>query len=408
MPTVIPWQKPADVGRREAGPLERGEHGDHDALALVVRGRGHLGGDEPSAMHHDGVGEGAAHVHAHQGAFRGRDGRLYHRGDSTGETPSDRSPSPSGPSSSAPLRREPPRSPFRAGCWTHRPSSCRPGPPNGDLSLGLAGWDVLGRDAPQPLPGGRGVIVAGNVTLVSPPLEVPPGAQTLRVALAAPGGGGLVAVRARPVGGGPEVALALLEPGAARRSLPVGVAALAGSTVRIVIDPVPALGTRLEVRRVGPVTAPLVAVGRRAGHARGGGRPRTPHGARERGSAAHELAAAAGPRRGARAERRGARRRGRAGRRGGPGGGRPGPGGLEDAARAPAAPARRTGDPAPDRRPRRRRARAPPSRDRPQKSWTVGRISTSLTSTRDGWSMANTTARAMSSAVSCSPPTGSS
>lgn len=37
----------------------------------------------------------------------------------------------------------------------------------------------------------------------------------------------------------------------------MGVAALAGRTVRIVLDPVPALGTTVDVLRVGPVTAPL-------------------------------------------------------------------------------------------------------------------------------------------------------
>jgi hypothetical protein len=101
------------------------------------------------------------------------------------------------------------------------------------------------------------VAIRGNTTLVSPPLALPPGAQTLRVTLRAPGGGGLVLVRALPEDGGPEVELAALEPGPRRAALPVGVSAIAGRTVRIVIDPVPALGTRVELLRVGPVTAPL-------------------------------------------------------------------------------------------------------------------------------------------------------
>jgi len=132
-----------------------------------------------------------------------------------------------------------------------------PGPANGDLAAGTAGWEVLGRDAPAPLPAGRGVRIAGNVTLVSPPLTIPATAQVLRVTLRAAGGEGLVLVSARPVAGGADVPLATLEPGPRRASVPVGVAAVAGTDVRIVIDPVPALGTSVELHRVGPVTAPL-------------------------------------------------------------------------------------------------------------------------------------------------------
>ena len=129
------------------------------------------------------------------------------------------------------------------------------GPPNGDLAGGLEGWTVLGHDAPALLmPGAR---LVGNVTLVSPPVLVPVGAQTLRIAARAPAGGGLLVVRARTDDGAPDIELAALELGAARRSRPVGVSALAGRTVRIVLDPVPALGTAIEVLRVGPVTAPL-------------------------------------------------------------------------------------------------------------------------------------------------------
>ena len=135
------------------------------------------------------------------------------------------------------------------------PRELAAGPPNGDLSAGLAGWTVLGREAPALLaPGAR---LPGNVTLVSPPLHLPPGSQTLRVAARAKGSGGLLAVRARPEDGTAEVPLGVLELGRKRRSWPVGVAALAGRTVRIVLDPVAALGTTIDVLRVGPVTAPL-------------------------------------------------------------------------------------------------------------------------------------------------------
>lgn len=129
------------------------------------------------------------------------------------------------------------------------------GPANGDLAAGLEGWGVQGREAPTPL--GPGVRLPGNTTLVSPPLAVPAGAQTLRITARAPSGGALMLVSARPEAGGPDVALGALELGDRRRSLPLGAAAIAGTTVRIVLDPVPALGTSLEVLRVGPVTAPL-------------------------------------------------------------------------------------------------------------------------------------------------------
>ncbi len=102
------------------------------------------------------------------------------------------------------------------------------------------------------------MLVRGDVTLVSPPVTVPAGAQVLRLALRAPGGGGLVLVSARPESGAPDVALGTLEPGARRAALALPLPpSLAGQAVRVVIDPVPALGTSLEVHRVGPLVAPI-------------------------------------------------------------------------------------------------------------------------------------------------------
>ncbi|HTI35508.1 MAG TPA: hypothetical protein VL422_17670, partial [Miltoncostaea sp.] len=58
--------------------------------------------------------------------------------------------------------------------------------------------------------------------------------------------------------GGAEVALGALEPGARRTALEVPVPpALGGRTVRVVLDQVPALGTSLEIHRVGPLVAPI-------------------------------------------------------------------------------------------------------------------------------------------------------
>jgi hypothetical protein len=101
------------------------------------------------------------------------------------------------------------------------------------------------------------VRLRGNTTLVSPPLAVPVGAQTLAVAARAPASGAILDVLARPAEGGPDVPLGTVEPGPAQRRLAVGIAPVAGRTVSIVLDPTPALGTTLDVLRVGPVTAPL-------------------------------------------------------------------------------------------------------------------------------------------------------
>jgi len=135
------------------------------------------------------------------------------------------------------------------------PVTLSAGPANGGLTEGLNGWDALGAEPALPL--SPGVRVVGNTTLVSPPLLVPPGAQTLAVTLRAPGGDGLMVVSARPLEGGPDIELGTLEPGTARRSWAVGVGGLGGRQVRIVLDPVPALGTTLDVFGVGPVTAAL-------------------------------------------------------------------------------------------------------------------------------------------------------
>jgi hypothetical protein len=137
------------------------------------------------------------------------------------------------------------------------PAVLSPGPPNGDLSLGLEGWDVQGREPPLSLAPARGVRLRANTTLVSPPLVVPAGAQALLVTARAPAGAALLEVRARPVEGGAEIPLGILEPGTAARPSALGVTALAGRAVRIVLDPVPALGASLDILGVGPVVAPL-------------------------------------------------------------------------------------------------------------------------------------------------------
>ncbi len=116
---------------------------------------------------------------------------------------------------------------------------------------------MQGREAPASLAPAPGVRLRANTTLVSPPLVIPAGAQSLLLTVRAPTGAALLQVRARPVEGGAEIALGTLEPGIAARPRAVGVAALAGRAVRIVLDPVPALGASLDILAAGPVLAPL-------------------------------------------------------------------------------------------------------------------------------------------------------
>ena len=267
----MPWpNRVTSPGERPACP-EHGKHGGDHSLALVGGGRGDLRGHQAPARDEDRVGEGATDIDAHEVI------RPYHRGDSRpgGTIP----PSRTALGLVAVLALAPPVAAAAApsaapGGILAAPAELSPGPANGDLAAGLAGWTALGRDAPSLLaPGAR---LAGNLTLVSPPVLLPAGAQTLRVAARARGSGGLLQVLARTDDGAPDVPLAALELGVRRRSWPVGVAALEGRTVRIVLDPVPALGTTVDVLRVGPVIAPLPgwAVRRGTLEVSGGGRRR--------------------------------------------------------------------------------------------------------------------------------------
>jgi hypothetical protein len=134
-----------------------------------------------------------------------------------------------------------------------------PGPPNGDLALGLEGWQPLGRSAVLGTGAGGGPVVTlrENTSLVSPPFTVPPGGQVLVVRARAASGGVLLAVRARPEDGGPEVVLGEVEPGPAMAPLRLPLPGLEGRAVRIVLDPVAGLGRGVEVGGIGPVEAPV-------------------------------------------------------------------------------------------------------------------------------------------------------
>ncbi|MGB1377576.1 MAG: hypothetical protein ACPG7S_07100, partial [Miltoncostaeaceae bacterium] len=77
--------------------------------------------------------------------------------------------------------------------------------PNGDLADGLSGWGAVGPSLE--LVGGPLVQAADNTSVVTPPVTVPATGQSLPVRLGVPGANALLDVRARPLDGGPEVAL---------------------------------------------------------------------------------------------------------------------------------------------------------------------------------------------------------
>lgn len=122
--------------------------------------------------------------------------------------------------------------------------------PNGDLVAGLDGWSQVGPT--MTLLGGPLIEAGDNTAVVGPAFTVPVNAQALPMVLGVPGANALLDIRARPVEGGADIPLATIVPDRAVRSWDVGVTAIRGRTVRIVIDPVTSLGRRLYVRSMGP------------------------------------------------------------------------------------------------------------------------------------------------------------
>lgn len=122
--------------------------------------------------------------------------------------------------------------------------------PNGDLVAGLEGWSQVGPT--MTLIGGPIIEAGDNTTVLGPAFTVPTTAQALPMVLGVPGANATLDIRARPVEGGDDIPLATIVPDRAVRSWDVGVAAVRGRTVRIVIDPVTGLGRRVYVRSIGP------------------------------------------------------------------------------------------------------------------------------------------------------------
>jgi hypothetical protein len=141
------------------------------------------------------------------------------------------------------------------------------GPPNGDFAQGVAGWQTVGPRPPEVRIDGRDrfVRLGVNTTLVSSPVRISRRAQSMVVYLRSPQRGGLLLVRALRADGR-QVTLGNIRPGAAFRRREVGLGPVRGSTVRIVLDPVTALGRSVDVRKVGPqrVLAPSWLVARGA------------------------------------------------------------------------------------------------------------------------------------------------
>ena len=129
--------------------------------------------------------------------------------------------------------------------------------PNGDLLSGLVGWGVMGPATSMVLADGPVISASDNTTVLGPVVAIPQGAQVIPVSIGVPGANAFVQVRARPEGGGPDIPLITLVPDRGVRSMDVPVGAVAGQTVRIVLDPVSSVGRRLLVGGMGPVRAVL-------------------------------------------------------------------------------------------------------------------------------------------------------
>lgn len=111
----------------------------------------------------------------------------------------------------------------------------------------------------QLVPDASGVVAARlveNTSLISPVFAVDPRAQTLAVTVRSRGASSVVEVTALPVDG-PPVPLGVVVPEATLRTTAFNVAAIAGRSVRLQIDPTPTFGGAVEVFGVGPLAAPL-------------------------------------------------------------------------------------------------------------------------------------------------------
>jgi hypothetical protein len=139
-------------------------------------------------------------------------------------------------------------------------------PPAARFAAGLVGWTLLGPGAVTVRaggPGGHYAALRDDTTLEAPPLTVAPQQQVVLITARAPVGAPLLHVSAllpdgtaRPLGD--------VRPGASWDAFAFNAAALAGTTVRIVVDPVMGRQDAVDLARVGE--SEQVAAGMRLVH----------------------------------------------------------------------------------------------------------------------------------------------
>ncbi len=128
------------------------------------------------------------------------------------------------------------------------------GPPNGDFAAGVSGWAPVG---PRPVVtsasgAARFVRLGANTTLLSSAMVVPGRAQSLTIEARSRSRSGILMVRAIREDGS-QANLGTIVPANGFRRYEVGLGPVRGQTVRIVLDPVAALGRTVDIRRVGPL-----------------------------------------------------------------------------------------------------------------------------------------------------------
>ena len=129
--------------------------------------------------------------------------------------------------------------------------------PNGDLSAGLDGWGVMGPASSLVFTPGPIISASDNVTVLSPVIALPPGAQVVPVSIGAPGANTVVDIRVRRLSGGGDVEVLTIVPARGVTRFDVPVAQFAGQSIRLVLDPTTSIGRRMIIGGLGPVRSVL-------------------------------------------------------------------------------------------------------------------------------------------------------